>query len=112
MQFHQAAGDIADLSGRPDGVSDAYVTLLVHAGIAAADVLCCASLGEHSRGENHAEAVVLLARFNADRAKDLSTLLRVKTKAAYGHQRVSVAEQHKAERACERLIEAIEQLPV
>lgn len=37
-------------------VSDAYVTLLVHAGIAAADVICCQRLGEHALGDSHAEA--------------------------------------------------------
>lgn len=38
-------------------VADAYVTLCVHAGIAAPDVICCASLGEHAQGENHSEAI-------------------------------------------------------
>jgi hypothetical protein len=42
-------------------VADAYVTLLVHAGIAASDVICCARLGEHAQGDNHVEAVALLA---------------------------------------------------
>ena len=107
-QFYAAASDIADLATDPGEVCDAYVTLLVHAGIAAADVLCCASLGEHAQGDSHVEAVALLATFDADRAKDLRILLQVKTKAAYSHQRVSTSERAKAQRACDRLIEAID----
>lgn len=42
-------------------MTDAYVPLCVHAGIAASDVVCCAKLGEHAQGENHDEAVGLLA---------------------------------------------------
>lgn len=33
-----------------DALIDAYVTNCVHAGIAAADVICCARLGEHAIG--------------------------------------------------------------
>lgn len=109
MQFYRAACDIADLAVEPGDVSDAYVTLLVHAGIAAADVLCCAWLGEHARGDNHADAVALLAKFDAERAKDLRILLQVKTKAAYSHQRVTSSERAKARRACDRLIRAVEE---
>lgn len=110
MQFYAAASDITDLATDPGDICDAYVTLLVHAGIAAADVLCCASLGEHAQGDNHVEAVALLGKFDADRAKDLRVLLQVKTKAAYSHQRVSVSERVKVRRACDRLMEAIEEL--
>ncbi len=40
--------------------ADAAVTLAVHAGIAASDVICCARLGEHAQGKNHGEATGLL----------------------------------------------------
>lgn len=59
-QFADAAEVVADLADDADDVADAYVTLLVHAGIAAADVLCCARLGEHAMGDNHNDAVALL----------------------------------------------------
>lgn len=107
LQFYRAACDIADLAVEPGDVSDAYVTLLVHAGIAAADVLCCASLGEHAQGDNHAEAVALLAKSDTERARDLRILLQVKTKAAYSHQRVSSSERVKTRRACDHLIQAV-----
>lgn len=41
-------------------MTDAAVNLYVLAGIAAADVICCAKLGKHAVGENHAEAILLL----------------------------------------------------
>lgn len=57
--FFQAASDVSDLDDSGEA-NDAIVTLHVHAGIAAADVICCARLGRQSTGENHVEAVVLL----------------------------------------------------
>lgn len=82
-QFLDAAETIGELAEDAADVADAYVTLLVHAGIAAADVVCCAALGIHAQGENHNEAITLLARVNRDYANDLRTLLGVKTKAGY-----------------------------
>jgi hypothetical protein len=58
-QFIEAAGTVRDLADGHEDVADAYVTLCVHAGIAASDVICCASLGEHAQGEDHGEAVGL-----------------------------------------------------
>lgn len=43
-QFLLAADTIAAVVNDSE-VADAYVTLCVHAGIAAADVLCCAKFG-------------------------------------------------------------------
>jgi hypothetical protein len=44
----------------PD-VADAIVSLRVTAGIAAADVICCARLGRHSTSTNHGAAVEVLS---------------------------------------------------
>jgi hypothetical protein len=69
-QFYLAAEAIAATIEDQD-IADAYVTLCVHAGIAAADVICCARLGEYAQGDDHQEAVTLLskaARANADLA--------------------------------------------
>jgi hypothetical protein len=55
-QFIDAAGTVRDFADGHEDVADAYVTLCVHAGIAASDVICCASLGEHAQGEDHGEA--------------------------------------------------------
>lgn len=45
-QFWEVAGMVRDLADEqdPSEIGDAYVTLCVHAGIAAADALCCAGL--------------------------------------------------------------------
>lgn len=109
-QFADAAEVVADLADDADDVADAYVTLLVHAGIAAADVLCCARLGEHATGENHNEAVALLAKVDRKLAEDLRTLLGMKTKAGYSHQPTSKADRVRAERSCARLVQAARDL--
>lgn len=48
QQFWSAAQTIEAFAGDETSVSDAYTTLAVHAGIAAADVICCARLGQHA----------------------------------------------------------------
>jgi hypothetical protein len=48
QQFHQAA-DLLSAAADDSEVVDACVMLSVHTGIAAADVICCAKLGEHHR---------------------------------------------------------------
>ena len=62
--------------------SDAAVSLLVNAGIAAADVICGVRLGIYAAGENHNEAVALLAKADAGAEKHLRTLLNVKSRRA------------------------------
>lgn len=65
-----------------EAVGDAFVTLCIHARIAAADVACCAALREHARGEARAEAVALLQRADPTLRNDLGTLLAMKTRSA------------------------------
>jgi hypothetical protein len=77
----------------------------VHAGIAASDVICCSSLGKHAQGDSHEEAAALLASADKDAAKHLRTLLRLKTKAGYGHTPATKDEVKKANRAAEALME-------
>jgi hypothetical protein len=57
-QFVDAAETVREFADDELDVADAYVTLCVHAGIAAADVICCVSLGVHAVGESHSEALV------------------------------------------------------
>lgn len=104
-QFITAAATIRDFADEDDEVADAYVTLCVHAGIAAADVICCSSLGKHARGESHDEATTLLASADKDAVKHLQTLLRLKTKAGYGHTPATKDEVKKANRAADTLVE-------
>lgn len=109
-QFYDAANTVADFADDANEVADAYVTLLVHAGIAAADVLCCAALGEHAQGDSHTEATALLAKVDKERSRDLSTLLSMKTRAGYSDRPIAKPDRVKAERACERLMMAVTDL--
>jgi hypothetical protein len=99
-QFYEAAVFVED------ELPDAAVDLFVDAGIAAADVICCARLGMHAMGDNHNEATSLLKKAESSMEKHLRTLLNLKTKVTYTHQSVTSAERTKAGRAAEALVEA------
>ena len=106
-QFYSAAETIRDLAQDEADVGDAYVTLCVHAGIAAADAICCATLGEHSQGESHVVAVQLLRRVRPDGAElgaALQTLLGIKTRAGYSAESVNADMRKRAQRAAEKLL--------
>ncbi len=105
-QFLAAAELIED--SLSDDVTDAYVTMCVHAGIAAADVICCARLGSYSHGESHFEAASLLKKANATAAKRLEVLLGMKSKAGYTHLPSSTADAKRAGRAAKDLVYAAE----
>lgn len=89
-----------------DTASDAAMNLYVLAGIAAADVICCARLGKYAAGENHNDAVALLNQADSTLGKHLQVLLNIKSKVAYTHQSASPDERKKARRAAEALGEA------
>ena len=72
---------------------DAPVTLLVNAGIAAADVICGVRLRKYAAGENHNEAVALLGQAEPGIEKHLRTLLNVKSKVAYSHQSATSSDR-------------------
>ncbi len=107
-QFIDAAAIIEEDADEQDLI-DAYITLCVHAGIAAADVICCARLGEHARGDSHDEAVPLLRKIDNKAASDLKTLLDMKTPASYSDAPMSVAKRRQAKRAAERLMDIARQ---
>ena len=100
-----AANVIHEFADQDGEVADAYVTLCVHAGIAASDVICCINLGQHAKGESHSDAVELLKRVDKDAAKHLNTLLNLKTKSGYSHTPVTAAEFKRAGRAATALVE-------
>lgn len=104
-QFLDAASLIADLADEEAEIADVYVTLCVHAGIAASDAICCARLGQYAHGEDHSEAVDLLSAADNSSAKHLRVLLGMKTKAGYSHQRATADEAKRAGRAAEELVE-------
>jgi hypothetical protein len=103
-QFIDAATIIADQSDEED-FAEAFVTLCVHAGIAAADVICCARLGQHAQGEDHTEAVAMLSKADRGSGKHLRVLLGMKTKAGYSHAGATIADARRAVRAAEALLE-------
>jgi hypothetical protein len=108
-QFLEAAVNIRDLADDEADVGDAFVTLCVHAGIAAADVLCCVALGVHAQGDEHGEAVGLLASVRPegeDMSRALRVLLAMKTKAGYSPQAVGGEDRKRALRSAERLVTA------
>jgi len=105
-QFFHLAELGRDFADEQDGIDDAVVTLWVHAGIAASDVICCARLGKHAQGEDHKDAVTLLGSVDPATAKHLSVLLGLKTRSGYTDMPTSRTESKRAERAAEALIEA------
>jgi hypothetical protein len=105
-QFAGAALSVQELADDSADVADAYVTLCVHAGIAAADAICAARLGEHARGENHDDAVALLATVDKGAATHLRALLGMKTLAGYSHTPISGDRARRAGRAMDSLMEA------
>ena len=109
MQFHDAAETIREFADDEADVGDAFVTLAVHAGPAAANALCCVSLGEHALGDDHQQAVQLIGRVTpggSEFANALSTLLSVKTRAGYSADPVTADMRKRAARAAERLVTA------
>jgi hypothetical protein len=88
---------------------DAYVTLCVHAGIAAADVICMNALGEYYAGQRHDEAARLLEKVDKALARHLATLLAMKTKAGYSDIPVSNEQITRARRAMEVLVDRARQ---
>ena len=105
-QFASAASAVQELADEAADVADAYATLCIHAGIAAADVICAARLGEHARGENHADAVTLLATVDKGAAAHLRALLGMKTLAGYSHTPISGDRARRAGRAMDALMES------
>jgi hypothetical protein len=99
-EFHDAAVLVED------DAPNAAVDLLIDAGIAAADVICCSRLGVYSAGESHNDAIALLQSAERGAAKYLQALLNLKSKVAYTHQPVTTDDHKRASRAASHLLEA------
>ncbi len=102
LEFWRSAEDLRAL----DGDGNSIVSLYVLAGVAAADAICCARLGEYSQGENHSDALGVLRRAAPDLTPSLQRLLSRKTEWAYGGATVSGARLEAARVAATRLVEA------
>ena len=110
-QFLESAEIIREFAADEHDVADAYVTLCVHCGVAAADAICCIALGEHVQGEDHSAAVAHLAKVRPDGPQlgnALRTLLGMKTRAGYSHEHIDAVGCKRAQRAATRLLGAAE----
>ena len=108
-QFFDAAETIRELAESEHELADACVTLCVHAGIAASDVICCVEAKEHAKGDDHNQALALLTSLKPggrELAKSLRSLLGMKTRAGYSHRPVTADDYKRAFRQAERLVRA------
>lgn len=91
----------------------------VQAAIAAADAICCALLGAHSRDQDHREAVRMLAeaglgdggpsegqRRSRELSKRLAEVLELKSRAEYGIDTIGSTQYLRALRNARQLVEA------
>jgi hypothetical protein len=109
QQFLEAAATVRDFAEDETDVGDVLVTLCVLAGIAAADVICCKSLGHFVQGDDHLQAVSELSKVAPDGKQlgnDLRALLQMKTRAEYAAPPVNAGQRKRARRRAENLVEA------
>ena len=106
--------EVAELIGVEEdelATPDVAAALAVLAGIAASDAVCCAVLGQRSRGQDHRQALALLAQIVPDGKvleRDLDRLLSIKDDAHYGMLHVSVGRASVALKQARRLLNAAE----
>ena len=108
-QFLAAAAQMQRESEEGEEVGDALVTMCVHAGIAASDVLCCKALGHHVQGDDHQQAIAEISKISPggkELGKDLRALLQMKTQAAYAAAPIGAGERKRAWRKAKALVEA------
>lgn len=108
-QFRDAAMTIREFAEDEAEIGDAFVTLCIHAGIAAADTICCEALGHHAQGDDHNQAIAELSKVRPDGKElggDLRALLQMKSRAEYGPIPVTADQRKRAWRRTERLLEA------
>lgn len=105
-QFRMAAEIVDEYAAGDVALIDAYVTLCVQAGIAAADAICCVRLGEHAQGDDHREAIALVEKVDKQHGRDLAVLLAMKNRTEYGESPASAKDRKQAMRAMARLVDA------
>lgn len=69
-----------------EGAINACIGNCVLAGVAAADALCYARLGERYSGPDHDQAADVLDRVSKEYGSALRVLTRLKTKSQYGDE--------------------------
>lgn len=119
--YLEVARAVQSGSERPEDFDYNHVPagLAVLAAIAASDALCCRLLGERSRGQDHREAIDLLAsvRFGdgddqarerraASIARSLASALDLKDQSHYGLALLEFSQVRRLLRAASHLVEA------
>ena len=83
----------------------------VNAGIAAADAICGSKLGYRSSGQDHKQAIGLLAQALPEKrtaARDLGRLLEAKTLTSYGASHITEARASELLKYASRLVDEME----
>lgn len=97
--------DVANLIDSEDGAAiNVCVGVAVLAGIAAADAICAAALGERYSGQDHEAAAELLARVDTNLGKQLRNLVALKTTSHYGFGLLSPTQRKAALRCASALV--------
>jgi hypothetical protein len=110
--------DVAELvSAEESDLANEHVSaaLAVLAGIAAADAACCAALGQRSRGQDHRQALALVAQAGPDGkslSRALGRLLDIKDGAHYGMVYVNPQQAKTAIRHATTLVDGAAALVV
>lgn len=100
---------LQELTADPVDAGDAYVSLCVLAGIAAADAICCEALGVHAQGESHNDAVQLLKTVSpggGELGNALGILLGFKSRAGYAAEPVTAEMRKRSGRQASKLVSA------
>lgn len=108
-KFLSAVETVRDLADDEAEVGDAFVTLCVHAGIAASDAICCVALGHFVQGDDHNQAIAELEKVRPggkELGNDLRALLTMKTRTGYVAPPVTAEQRKRAWRRAETLVEA------
>jgi len=87
-----------------DGAINACIGNCVFAGIAAADALCYARLGERYSGPDHDRAADVLDRISKEYGSALRSLIRLKTKSQYGDEWLTASSRKTALRSAQILV--------
>jgi hypothetical protein len=98
--------EAAEVVATDPRLANPAVANCVDAGIAAADVICCATLGVHHHGPNHNDAVAMLVRVDKRAARHLDTLLGHKSAASYTGATMTATQVSRALRAATALVDA------
>jgi hypothetical protein len=97
--------EVAQLIDAEDGAAiNVCVGVAVLAGIAAADAVCAAALGERYSGPDHDMAVEVLGRVDSKLGKQLRDLVSLKNISHYGFNLLSGSQRKTALRCAASLV--------